>query len=387
MRILIFAFRVASQGYGVDVVIKQLAEAWEKIGYEVTVGCILSNIHSEKIEMVTEDEKSIFTLIEKVKPNFIYIHTFPFWEFIPVIKSNYNIPLIIHDYGDPTPELIANEQLKKFIEKQYQLRKDNVKYADEVICISEFVRTDIGYEKAEIVLLGSENVIDKGPKLIEPKNKLKVGMLGRIGESENDYKGVKYFIKIAKELGVDNYEFFFCGHGDKENAKDLIKSGIAVKVNLSEEEKTDYLRSLDIFISTSLWEGFNLPLLEAQALGTLSLAFDTGAHPEVTIFNFGSVHEIVSFINHMNQRRDLLLRYSTSCYTFARSNFSWTKAAHQILKINNKKRNLWTESINTIGKQRKLNNLSFKTGIRFIKEKGLGYVLIYSFKKLFKKNS
>ena len=383
MKILIFAFRVLSSGYGVDLVIKQLAIAWEEIGYEVFVGCIQTDLKSEKIKTLLETKESIIAYIKEVNPNFIYIHTFPFWKFLPDIKKEFSCPVIMHDYGDPTPELIENEFLKSFLKKQYPIRLDNMIYADGIICISEFVRTDVGYKNAEIVLLGSENIQDLGLKNTIPKKKLKIGMLGRIGVGENDYKGLNYFIQLAKTLGFNNYDFYFSGHGEKVYSEKLIEAGFIIKLNLTEDEKVRYLRDLDIFISTSLWEGFNLPLLEAQALGTLSLAFDVGAHPEVTIFNFGSVVEMCFFIEQINLKRELLLFYSNCCYTFARSRFSWIRAAHQILKISIKNKGDWAKL--EVKNRRGIKNIIgiYFYILRLIKDEGFFNTFIYLFKRKF----
>ncbi|WCL51277.1 glycosyltransferase family 4 protein [Leptospira sp. GIMC2001] len=385
MKILVFAVRLAAQGFGVDLVIKQLAAVWESIGYDVTVGCVISDIHSEKINMVIEEEKSVLELIERIQPNFIYIHTYPFWEYIPAIKKRFeNITVIMHDHGDPTPELFSNKQIKEFIKKQYLIRRESAKYADRIITISEFIKADVGYKDSINIHHGVENVPDLGFKKSVSADKLKIGMLGRVGESENEYKGIKYFIEIAKSLDSNKFEFHFCGHGKLSDAKTLIDSGIQVRVNLSEEEKINYLRGLDIFISTSLWEGFNLPLLEAQALGTLSIVFDTGAHPEVSIFNFSNVFEIVHFIEEVEKNRELLLIYSNNCYTFVRSNFSWLKAALQILALNNNQKNIWSESINNLGKQRKLDVPYIKLLVKFIRDRGIIHFIVYGFKKVFR---
>jgi 5-methyltetrahydropteroyltriglutamate--homocysteine methyltransferase len=50
--------------------------------------------------------------------------------------------------------------------------------------------------------------------------------------------------------------------------------------------------TVDLGVSVSLWEGFNLPLAEMQWGGRGVLVFDCGAHPEVVadrILNFATV--------------------------------------------------------------------------------------------------
>ncbi|MEK6876320.1 MAG: glycosyltransferase family 4 protein, partial [Nanoarchaeota archaeon] len=37
----------------------------------------------------------------------------------------------------------------------------------------------------------------------------------------------------------------------------------------------------NVYVSASLWEGFNLPAAEAQACGKKVVAFNIGSHPEI----------------------------------------------------------------------------------------------------------
>jgi glycosyltransferase involved in cell wall biosynthesis len=48
-----------------------------------------------------------------------------------------------------------------------------------------------------------------------------------------------------------------------------------------DQELSEIIRLADLGISTSLWEGFNLPLVELLQNGTPALALKVGAHAEV----------------------------------------------------------------------------------------------------------
>ena len=48
-----------------------------------------------------------------------------------------------------------------------------------------------------------------------------------------------------------------------------------------DRELTELMAAVDLGVSVSLWEGFNLPLAEMQWRGRAALVFDCGAHPEV----------------------------------------------------------------------------------------------------------
>jgi glycosyltransferase involved in cell wall biosynthesis len=45
----------------------------------------------------------------------------------------------------------------------------------------------------------------------------------------------------------------------------------------------NYFGSCDLYCSASKWEGFNIPLVAAQANRKPVIAFNVGAHPEVVI--------------------------------------------------------------------------------------------------------
>ena len=72
---------------------------------------------------------------------------------------------------------------------------------------------------------------------------------------------------------------------------------------------------------------FLWPLVEARAVGTASVAFDTGAHPEVTPLLFSSLDELVPFIAQCSRERPLLRHHSTTAYRFVRGRFRWADTA------------------------------------------------------------
>ena len=50
---------------------------------------------------------------------------------------------------------------------------------------------------------------------------------------------------------------------------------------MSEEEKWELLRNAEAFLFPTLYEGFGLPVLEAQAVGVPVVASDTSSSPEI----------------------------------------------------------------------------------------------------------
>jgi hypothetical protein len=117
------------------------------------------------------------------------------------------------------------------------------------------------------------------------------------------------------------------GRGTDLDAAELREAGCRVHLNANDEEKWEYLRHLDVFVSCSLWEGFNLPLVEAQAVGTLAVAFDCGAHPETCPLTFPNLAEMVGFIGRIANDPELLSGHARAGYRHARGSFRWSEAS------------------------------------------------------------
>lgn len=82
----------------------------------------------------------------------------------------------------------------------------------------------------------------------------------------------------------------------------------------------------DVHISASRWEGFNLPLLEAQYLGVPVLAIDRCSPPEV-------VHRQASLVPDLVMLADAVVAFKppppqelAAAQTFAES-FTWHRSA------------------------------------------------------------
>ena len=121
------------------------------------------------------------------------------------------------------------------------------------------------------------------------------------------------------------------GRGDAEDEARYAAAGIQVFRNASDAEREAYLREIDVFVSPSLWEGCNLPLLEAQAQGTASLSFDTGAHPEFGALVCGSVGEMSRLIQHWQDQRAALEAESRRIQHWVRSRLSWDDAVDALM--------------------------------------------------------
>jgi glycosyltransferase involved in cell wall biosynthesis len=76
-----------------------------------------------------------------------------------------------------------------------------------------------------------------------------------------------------------------------------------------------------------LWEGFNLPVVEAAASGTVGVAFDIGAHPETTPFLVRDPIDLRELLQAWANDRALLSKASHDAYLFARKKFNWEESS------------------------------------------------------------
>lgn len=145
-----------------------------------------------------------------------------------------------------------------------------------------FAGTVIACSQSEKDLLASHGiknvtVINNGIKVssVEPDYKipgrpLVFGTVGRITYQKNP----RMFNEIAKHfIGDERVRFLWIGDGELRHE---IQENEQVKVTgwVTPEEVRQYLRQVDIYISTALWEGLPLSVLEAMNLGKPLLLSD-----------------------------------------------------------------------------------------------------------------
>jgi glycosyltransferase involved in cell wall biosynthesis len=117
------------------------------------------------------------------------------------------------------------------------------------------------------------------------------------------------------------------GRGEESDRQRWESLGVTTFLNSTDEERSTYLRDLDVLFSPSLWEGFNLPVVEAAASGTVGVAFDIGAHPETTPFLVRDLNDFKVLLETWIHDRALLSDASQTAYSYARSKFRWSESA------------------------------------------------------------
>lgn len=339
MSALLFLCHRMGRGYGISVVIENLARGLSARGVAVTVGCLEHDGTVEGIDIRQVDARpaAVAELAQAVGARVVVAHTTPFFEALPDLQGPFSC--WAWEHGDPSPAFFEHDREER--ERIVRHKRERVYPAlAGVVAISEFIRHDIGWPQAHLVHNGCDHVPDRGGKGLQDfalghGAPMRIGTLMRIGPGEARYKGMRHFLDLVEAVRASgiNAEVHVMGRGTAEDAEPFRAAGMVTHLNATDAERADYLRALDVFVSPSLWEGCNLPLLEAQALGTVGLAFDTGAHPEMTPLVAANGAEMLAILRAYDRDRDLIRRHSLAGYRFVRGKYRWADAVDRAVGL------------------------------------------------------
>lgn len=255
----------------------------------------------------------MLTQKNKIDILFVPVHTFP----------------LIHPKLVITIQGLEFERVPKMYSffERFKLRfitKRNAKKADKIIVPSECTKRDL----IELYKINPDKIFVIHHGVDKPAcNASRLAMAGRyilyLG-SGHKRKNVQGLIK-AYEILKEKYKI----------PHQLITAGNNNYVN--EDEKWNLLRNADVFVYPSFYEGFGLPVLEAQLVGVPVVASNTGSLPEILgesalLVNPNNPNEIAEaiykIINNSDLRQNLIAKGFENV-----KRFSWQKCVQQTLKI------------------------------------------------------
>jgi glycosyltransferase involved in cell wall biosynthesis len=166
-------------------------------------------------------------------------------------------------------------------------------------------------------------------------HELNVCLVGR----KHPLKGLQTFIDMFTDLDIESRKLidnvFVISHDD---LSEFDMSSFEVVIPHSDEEIADVYNKSSIFISTSWWEGFGLPGLEAMACGCVVITSDSGGVKEYAddensiFFTPKSSNELKDALIRLLNNRKLIYALSERGRISAKK-FSWEKSALQLESI------------------------------------------------------
>lgn len=214
-------------------------------------------------------------------------------------KKLYKKRYVYYNEGIANPELFSNFFERLYLRLFILFSNFTIRNADEIYSISRFLSKELKKQtglssKVEYVKIDKKRfdkkIIRDIKKINEIKNKYKVkgSLLIYVGRI-SPHKGIHLLIKAfnivnkrfpkAKLLIIGKHTF----SNYTKTLKRLIKNkNIIFTGFVSDEDLPYYYAACDLYVTASLWEGFDMPIKEAQALGKRVVAFDIGPHKEIT---------------------------------------------------------------------------------------------------------
>lgn len=296
-------------GFGVDLVVDNVAQGLAELGHDVTVFAI--NVDKTfkgrkykiekfpcsliwnplKQEYVAYKAMPFIKNIENEFDVFLF-ETFPFYFFPAFIKK----PCIIVDHG--VSSSLGMDWKTKIRLNYSKITKDyfDFIFADRIITVSSYLKnilpkyarkkTDVIYNGVDHYLINStiNSDVEIFKKSIGIKSDEKLLLyVGRLNNDKQPYKGVNDLIDIYKKVKIKNskIKLLMVGFGDDDDKKTLEKEDIIIYPNAPVEMMPVIFSSSDVYVTATKWEGFDLPLVEANSFGKPSVCYDIGPHREV----------------------------------------------------------------------------------------------------------
>ena len=296
---------------GIDRVVEQQAKDYAEKGYRVTVIALESDIKPEKYEVTTLGMPKNSTLqrlyrlfffidikklgyYKKLKNYDIIIsHFYPMNWLAYLAKKHYKIRYIYFNHGINTTGLLNNIWQKFYMKLFSFFTNITLRNVDEAYSVSKYLKNDfkkvsnldskVVYNKIDTKRFNKKVKGDKIIKKYNLKNKKVLLYMGRIAPHKGIHLLLKSFNIVEKQ--IPNAKLLIVGKPTFNNYfkslkriadKDVIFTGF-----VPDNDLPYYYAACDVYVTASLWEGFNLPAAEAQACGKPVVAFNIGSHPEV----------------------------------------------------------------------------------------------------------
>jgi len=288
-------------GHGVAVVADMLARGLEEQGCTVFIGAPRAERampwpEARRAELA--DPLSAARLAATFDIDVVMVHTPPFFDIFYLLPDH--IAGIAYDHGEPPPAFFPDAAARRLVDAG---KFAAMRHADRLLAISEPVRQANPNTGCGILKLGNTHLAcwDEGSAGRRIAARATRGWSGqlvllsvcRFHEAERCYKGVDFYVNLRRALDLLHpgigalTRFVQAGKASRADIDSLASAGMDVVANPSDEMLADLYHACDLYVSFSRWEGYNLGIGQALALGVPVLASDIPAHRafEVTMID------------------------------------------------------------------------------------------------------
>lgn len=264
---------------------------------------------------------NVFKIIKHLnKYDLIHVHLFPaqYWVILAKIISFSKVKLVFteHSTFNRRRQIPFFRMLDKFIYKQY----------DKIVCISNGVKNELINEFK--LSLSSLETIENGININKFQNAV---LLNRADIHELIFDHDKLLVQVSKfrpekdqstviksmSLLPDHYKLILVGEGPLRNECELLVNVLGLEKRVfflgNRNDVESILKTADLSILSSHWEGFGLVAVEGMAASKPVIASDVTGLSEV-VAGAGLLFEKGNELQLANIVRDLLLSENLDYY-------------------------------------------------------------------------
>jgi 1,2-diacylglycerol 3-alpha-glucosyltransferase len=300
---------------GIDRVVELQAEDYAEKGHGVTVIAFDASIKGKGYKVVSLGMTSspllqriyrlLFFLDRKALNNYkmlkcydkVIAHFYPMTWLAYEAKKYYGIRYVYWDHGVNTTGLLDSIPQKLYMWLFKMLNNWTLRNVDEAYSVSKYLSNEL-WEQSKIKSKVVYNIIDKkrfskhvsgsaSRKKFGLQGKKVILYVGRLAPHKGIHTLIEAFANVKAWMpdatllivGKETFKGYASRLRNllmKKGLKDVVFAGF-----VDDKDLPQYYAACDVYATCSQWEGFNLPVAEAQACGKPVVAFDIGSHREV----------------------------------------------------------------------------------------------------------
>lgn len=296
---------------GIDRVVEQQAEEYAKKGNKVAVIALEADIKPRNYKVASMGMPKnqalqrlyrLFFFLDNKKMGYyknlknydiVISHFYPMNWLAYKAKKKFGIKYIYWDHGINTTGLLDSFMQKLYMKLFLFFNNISLKNIDEAYSVSKYlsetlekeskIKSRVAYNKIDLKRFNKKIKSYKIIKKYNLKNKKVLLYVGRIAPHKGVHLLLKMFSNVKKEIpnaaliiaGKPTFNDYF------KKIKKSADKGIIFTGFVDDKDLPSYYAACNVYVTASLWEGFNLPAAEAQACGKKVVAFNIGSHPEI----------------------------------------------------------------------------------------------------------
>ncbi len=309
-RRMLLLSRVHGLGHGVAKVVLQQALMFRDRGWDVIIGGPMRTGDApyrdfQRANLWTAETAAAYAVENGI--DCVVAHTPPFFSVARFLGSQ---PLLYFvDHGEPAPRLFPDWQVREAVDWE---KRFCAPLAKRVFTISHTIYNHQFRADAQVIRNGNSHLASWSVEAAARRRGLRarLGLEGcfvilnvcRFGEGERLYKGIDRYGAVASDLPYRHPElagkvrFLLAGQGKEEDVAEAQAMNLVTFANISDAELIDLYVASDLYMNLSEWEGYNLGIGQALAMGLDVVASDIEAHREFTIETLNSVPEFCASV-------------------------------------------------------------------------------------------